>query len=92
MTSATEKARDLGIPIRNSTDYRCPCPACSPNRKKKKDPCLHVTIRSGEVRYCCHHCHQFEGILTDDESNAGWKTYKRQGAKPGRGLPMARGW
>lgn len=66
--NATEKARSAGVPIYNGrSDYRSPCPSCSPKRRKSKDPCLHVTIGSGRVDWYCHHCHDFKGTTTDDD-------------------------
>lgn len=64
---AIDKAREAGVPIiTGRSDYRCPCPKCSPLRRKRKDPCLHVEIGAGEVRWYCHHCHEFFGFATDD--------------------------
>lgn len=62
---ATEKAKAEGLSLK-SGDYREPCPKCSPNRRKKKDPCLHVTVANGEVRAKCFHC-DWGMIFTDDE-------------------------
>lgn len=64
---AIDKAREAGVPIiPGRNDYRCPCPKCSPNRRKKKDPCLHVEIGATDVRWYCHHCHEFFGFVSDD--------------------------
>lgn len=69
--NAIDKARNQGVPIyAGRTDYRCPCPSCSPKRRKSKDPCLHVTIGSGRVDWYCHHCgpgNGFKGTTTDDD-------------------------
>src|SRR4051812_15944644 len=95
---ATEKAREAGVPILGKgTDYRCPCPECSPKRRKKKDPCLHVTIGRGEVKWFCHHC-EWKGATSDDDERRNPAT--AGGPRPGRGtarshgLPQraARGW
>jgi len=95
MTYATDRARDLGIPIRsNSSDYRTPCPKCSPNRRKKKDPCLHVTIGRGEVKWFCFHC-DWSGGASDDDSRRAEPFRKSPAARP-RPLTTparpARGW
>ena len=38
-------------------NHRTTCPVCSPGRKKKKDPCLSVTVnRDGSIVFYCHHC------------------------------------
>lgn len=79
MPSRWEKARDLGIELNGSrTDFRVPCPACSPHRKKRKDPCLHVTVEADQIRYFCHHCSEFKGVLSDDDE-------RRRDPRTGRG-------
>lgn len=65
---ATEKAKNAGLSLK-STDYRQPCPQCSPNRLKKKDPCLHVTTTGREIKACCHHCGW--GMIFDDDDLLG---------------------
>ena len=38
-------------------NHRTVCPACSTGRKKKRDPCLSVSInRDGSIVFFCHHC------------------------------------
>ena len=38
-------------------NHRTTCPACSTARKKKKDPCLSVSVkRDGSIVFFCHHC------------------------------------
>ena len=38
-------------------NHRAVCPKCSTLRKKKKDPCLSVTVnRDGSIVFFCHHC------------------------------------
>jgi twinkle protein len=46
----------FGIDTKGKTtgDIRTLCPQCSPHRKKKTYPCLHVDIDKGV--WCCHHC------------------------------------
>lgn len=45
----------VGIyPKANIVEQKLPCPKCSPDRKKKNDPCLSVNIEKGF--YNCHHC------------------------------------
>lgn len=79
---ATEKAKAAGFTLK-ATDYRQPCPACSPTRRKKTDPCCHVTVTPGEIRACCFHCH--EGwIFTDDDERQSRHT---RSPRPGRTPP-----
>ena len=38
-------------------NHRTSCPVCSHTRKKKKDPCLSVTVNGdGSIVFLCHHC------------------------------------
>ena len=84
MATRWDKARGLGIEISGSrTDYRTTCPACSPHRNKRKDPCLHVTVEADAVRYFCHHCNDFKGMLTDDDVRSDYAA--PGGSRPGRG-------
>lgn len=66
MATKEEKAREAGIDLAGGrTDYRSPCPKCSPDRRKKKDPCLHVTVEAREIKAFCHHCSW--GMIFDDD-------------------------
>jgi hypothetical protein len=79
MATKEQKARDAGINIdTHRSDFRTTCPACSPNRRKKRDPCLHVTIESDAIVYHCHHCQEFKGAFHDDHER------QRQTGTPGR--------
>lgn len=62
---ATDKAKAEGLTL-VSADYRQPCPKCSPERRKKRDPCLHVTVLHGEIRCKCFHC-DWGAVFTDDD-------------------------
>lgn len=86
---ATEKAKAEGLSLK-ATDYREPCPRCSPNRRKKKDPCLHVTVLSGEVRAYCHHCEWGMTFTDDDDRRDARKaaTLDRRGQR----TPAAKRW
>lgn len=68
MATGLDKAREAGLTLR-SNDYRQPCPQCSPHRRKKKDPCLHVTVDGARVQACCFHC-DWGMIFEDDDSRA----------------------
>lgn len=66
MASKELKAREAGIELRSGRDdFRTTCPQCSPTRRKKRDPCLHVTVTSHDIRWCCFHC-DFKGVASDD--------------------------
>jgi hypothetical protein len=80
MTTGHDKARAAGLSLR-SNDYREPCPQCSPNRKKKKDPCLHVTVTGSEVRANCFHC-DWGMIFADDDRRDDWKPYSARQDRP----------
>ena len=46
---------EVGIYLRNTSGQeKTKCPECSPNRRKKADPCLSVNIDEGIWK--CHHC------------------------------------
>ena len=46
---------EVGIYLRNTSGQeKTKCPECSPNRRKKADPCLSVNIDEGI--WNCHHC------------------------------------
>ncbi|GEC02307.1 hypothetical protein BDI01nite_33710 [Brevundimonas diminuta] len=81
--TATQKAGQAGVEIRRATDYRTPCPQCSPNRKKKKDQCLHVTIKNDAVLVNCHHCGWGEGYF-NDAGGAGKAWTGRRAVQPSR--------
>jgi len=82
---ATEKAKAEGLSLKGA-DYREPCPKCSPNRHKKKDPCLHVTVTSGEVRCKCFHC-DWGAVFTDDDERRLDGSPRRAGLGRGTGRP-----
>ena len=47
---AEEKARAAGVQMHGQRlDFRTRCPRCSDDRKKKNDPCLHVTVNPQSV-------------------------------------------
>lgn len=95
MASKEQKAREAGIELGRSNDYRTPCPKCSPLRKKKKDPCLHVTVTSSEITFFCHHCQDFKGTFSDDDEGhgqAGRPSSRYPTARPRTGHPAARRW
>lgn len=79
--NAIDKAREKGVPIIwGKTDYRVPCPECSPKRIKKNDPCLHVTIGAGRVDWYCHHCEKFKGTTEDGDDRTEYRGKGRCGS------------
>jgi hypothetical protein len=87
LMGAHEKARQAGLTLK-ANDYRQPCPQCSPNRIKKKDPCLHVTVTRDEVRACCFHC-GWGAVFDDVEQQRGAEVARSRG--PPTRLAMRRG-
>lgn len=60
-----EKLQEQGISLRSwrGGDHKTTCPRCSHTRKKKKDPCLSVTIEDdGGAVWKCHNCNWSGGI------------------------------
>lgn len=82
MATKEQKAREAGIDVRtNQSDYRTTCPVCSPTRRKRKDPCLHVTIKSDAVLASCFHC-DFKGAwFNDDERRRDAPAGRRPGGQ-----------
>jgi hypothetical protein len=58
MKTASEILREYRIITQSSAigRYYAVCPECSHKRRKKKDPCLGVTITSEGVKFGCNHC------------------------------------
>ena len=57
--SARERLEREGVQMRDwrPGNHRAACPKCSPGRKKKKDPCLSVTVNGDDsIVFHCHHC------------------------------------
>lgn len=56
---------DYGISVADTAfgEMDVPCPECSPQRKKKKDPCLSVNADDGT--WFCHHCGWSGGLKRD---------------------------
>ena len=52
------KLSDLSIEVRHwrTGNHKTLCPQCSHNRKKRKDPCLSVTIQSDRALVHCFNC------------------------------------
>ena len=50
----TIKWNEINIKGKTSGQIKTTCPACTPNRKNKKDKCLSVNIAKGVAK--CHHC------------------------------------
>lgn len=91
MASKEQKAREAGIEVRtHGADYRTPCPKCSPDRKKRKDPCLHVTIKTEAILTACFHC-DYTGAFFDDD-NAGPRNQQQQRGRPAPAKPAHRFW
>ena len=57
--SARERMQAEGVEMRSWSvgNHRAICPKCSTIRKKKKDPCLSVTVNADDsIVFHCHHC------------------------------------
>ena len=50
----TIKWNEINIKGKTSGQIKTTCPACTPNRKNKKDKCLSVNVAKGVAK--CHHC------------------------------------
>lgn len=80
----TKTWTDYGIdlPNRGGAERYAICPQCSPNRKKKKEPCLSINVEK-EVWYC-HHCAWAgclqRGVDRQYQANLHWK--KPEWVKP----------
>lgn len=94
---ASDKAKEAGVEVRGrGADYRTPCPKCSPDRIKKKDPCLHVTVAAGEIKVHCFHC-DWGMIFTDDDEPqrhgmAGRPMSGRRDGRPARSVQRKTRW
>ena len=53
-----DKLARQGIEIRGwrEGNHKTVCPKCSATRRKKRDPCLSVTIDGDGAVWNCHHC------------------------------------
>jgi hypothetical protein len=56
--SVSDILHTLGITLKSPAPgrYSTTCPQCSQTRRKRKDPCLGVTIDGGGVGWRCFHC------------------------------------
>lgn len=66
-----------GISLRDHSNgnHKTTCPQCSSTRRKKKDPCLSVTVEGGGAVWHCHHCGWSGGSGMTANGNA--KQYRR---------------
>lgn len=62
----------IEIKGKSSGQIKTVCPACSPERKNKRDRCLSVNIAKGVAK--CHHCEAIS--IRDDKPLVQDKTYK----------------
>ena len=51
---------------RTTGNHKITCPECSASRRKKKDPCLSVTVKADGAVWKCHHC-DWKGCVKDDD-------------------------
>lgn len=74
-----DELRERGIEVRldRAGDQRTQCPQCSPQRHKKRDRCLSVTLDGDGATWFCHHCGWSGGIREAD----GRSDRLRQGAR-----------
>lgn len=65
----SEKLNQEGIRLRNygPGSRKTLCPKCSHTRKKKKDPCLSVTIKDEGAAYLCHNCGWKGGVSVNGQ-------------------------
>ena len=75
MRTATDILADLGVKLRSTQpgNQKTLCPQCSHRRKKKREPCLSVSIDGKGVRFQCHNadCGWHGGRFYDDQSAGG---------------------
>ena len=66
--SMHDELERLGIHFRQHRygNHKTTCPQCSHQRRKKRDPCLSVTIRDDGAVWLCHHC-GWKGGVSDGE-------------------------
>ncbi len=85
----------LGIHLRQHRpgNHKVPCPWCSTQRKKKRDPCLSVIVgpapsrklgflEEGQAVWLCHHCDQKGGIGHGDTERQRRPLGRGKGHKP----------
>lgn len=65
----SEKLNQEGIRLQNYQigSRKTICPKCSHTRKKKKDPCLSVTLDSEGFKFLCHNCSWKGGGSANDK-------------------------
>jgi hypothetical protein len=75
MRTASDILTDLGVKLRSTQpgNQKALCPQCSHRRKKKREPCLSVSIDGKGVRFQCHNadCGWHGGRFYDDQSASG---------------------
>src|SRR3954452_849633 len=75
MRTASDILADLGVRLRSTHpgNQKALCPQCSHRRKKKREPCLSVSIDGKGVRFQCHNadCGWHGGRFYDDQSASG---------------------
>jgi hypothetical protein len=66
----------------NHGNHRTTCPRCSATRRKRRDPCLSISIDQAGVRWNCWHC-GFSGGEFYDAGPGGSRLGQGAGHQPG---------
>ena len=67
-------------------NWKSTCPRCSHARKKKRDPCLSITIAEDHALLFCHNC-QWSDRVNDPDSRPQGRPRERQRQDRGDGPP-----
>ncbi len=70
MADLQQKLSGVGVQLRHwrPGNHKTLCPQCSHLRKKRKDPCLSVTIQTDRALLHCHNCGWGTAVFEDNDN------------------------